>query len=141
MDYKYLISIDPGGIGESGTLIIDLVSWKIIFKQTYKSQSVTEAKNYFIELFNKLKNETKVFVFVENTFIRNKITNPLATPKLVGALQVISEDLFKWQFATYQPNEKNSITENYQGNMKLTKHEIDAFKGARLFERKILNGK
>lgn len=139
-DYKYLISIDPAGIGKSGTLIIDLSSWKIIFKETTRSESVTEAKNYFIQLFKKLKTETKVFVWVEDAFLRNKITNPLATPKLIGALQIITEDIFKWKFSTYQPGEKKSITENYQGNMELTGHEKDAFKGAKLFERKILNG-
>ncbi|MCL8210997.1 hypothetical protein LT336_00749 [Spiroplasma sp. JKS002671] len=137
-NYKYLISIDPAGIGHSGTIIIDLASWTIIFKDTYKSVSVTEAKNYFIQLFQTL-NESKVCVWVEDVFLRNKITNPLATPKLIGALQVITEDLFEWKFGTYQPKEKQAIIVRYQGNMKLTGHETDAFKGAIVWKEK--NGK
>lgn len=61
-DYKYLISIDPAGIGSSGVIVIDLNTWRIVFKETYKSESVTDVKNYFINLFANLKFKTK-FLF------------------------------------------------------------------------------
>lgn len=140
-DYKYLISIDPAGIGSSGVIVIDLNTWRIVFKETYKSESVTDAKNYFINLFANLKFKTKIFVWVEDFYLNKRITNPLATAKLIGALQVIVEDLFNWKFATYHPNKKVLIKEHYKGNMKLTSHEKDAYKGAKLFELEVINGK
>lgn len=143
LQYDFLISIDPAGIGSSGTVIINLKTWTIIFKDTYKAKTVTEAKNYFLNLFSNLKLNTKIkpliFVWVEDFYLHKKITNPLVTAKLIGCLQVITEDIFHWPFATYQPSKKKIIKENYQGNLKLTCHEKDAYKGAKIFQLEHMN--
>lgn len=138
-EIDYLISIDPAAIGSSGVIVIECKTWKIIFKDTYKSDSVTESKNYFFKLFTNL-NLNNVFVWVEDFYLNKnvKITNPLATPKLIGALQVITEDLFNWKFATYQPKKKALIKTKYKGNMKLTEHEQDAYLGAKIFELEVI---
>ncbi len=71
----------------------------------------------------------KILVIVENFFLSSKqlLTNPLATPKIIGALMVLVQDIMNWDYQESQPKNKNKIT-NYKGNIKLTKHEQDAYK-------------
>ncbi|WP_338980557.1 hypothetical protein [Spiroplasma endosymbiont of Lasioglossum malachurum] len=68
-------------------------------------------------------------VIVENFFLSSKqlLTNPLATPKIIGALMVLVQNVFNWDYLENHPKNKNKIT-NYKGNIKLTKHEQDAYK-------------
>lgn len=137
--YDYLISIDPAGVGKSGTIVIDLKTWKIVYKNTFESESITQAIHYFCNLFNtvKLHFSNNAFIWVEDFYLNKKvnITNPLATPKLIGALEALAKYMFNWEFKTYLPSEKNKFKkQKYQGNMKLTQHEEDAWFGAQKFK-------
>lgn len=139
MKPNLIISIDPAGVGSNGIIITNEKTKLIYFKNTFISKNESEARNYFIDLFKNLDLKTKnVLVLVENFYLNKNrtITNPLATAKLIGMLEVISIDIMKWNFATYEPKEKNKIIFSYKGNIKFTKHEKDALRGIILFRSK-----
>lgn len=131
MQYDLIIGIDPAGIGNNGIVIYSNETNNIIFNETFKTKTVLESKNLYKEYFELIKkNENKkILVIVENFFLSSKqlLTNPLATPKIIGALMVLVQDVFNWDYLENQPKNKNKIT-NYKGNIKLTKHEQDAYK-------------
>ncbi|WP_425380731.1 hypothetical protein [Spiroplasma endosymbiont of Polydrusus pterygomalis] len=132
MQYELIIGIDPAGIGSNGIIIYSNETNNIIFNETFKAETVLESKNLFKEYFLTIKqefNNKKILVIVENFFLSAKqlLTNPLATPKIIGALMVLVQDVMNWDYLENHPKNKNKI-ENYKGNIKLTKHEEDAYK-------------
>lgn len=134
MNYPVIIGVDPAGIGSSGIIIYDTKLNIIIFHATFKSKSVTESKAFFLELLTTFKKQFLfALVIVENFFIRGKITNPLATPELIGCLRVIIEDICNWKFEKSEPIHKIGIV-NYK-RFKLTIHEQDAYKHVKYFLR------
>ncbi len=143
MKYDLIIGIDPAGIGTSGIIIYSNETNNLIFNETFKSKTVLESKNLFKECFLKIKKQfdnNKVLVIVENFFLSSKqlLTNPLATPKIIGALMVLVQDVMNWDYHENEPKNKNKI-ENYKGNIKLTKHEEDAYKHIQYYLRNFKN--
>ncbi len=143
MKYDLIIGIDPAGIGISGIIIYSNETNNIIFNETFKTKTVLESKNLFKECFLKIKKQfinKKILVIVENFFLSSKqlLTNPLATPKIIGALMVLVQDVMKWDYLENHPKNKNKI-ENYKGNIKLTKHEEDAYKHIQYYLRNFKN--
>ncbi|WP_342276695.1 hypothetical protein [Spiroplasma endosymbiont of Nebria brevicollis] len=139
MKYELIIGIDPAGIGTSGIVIYSNETNNIIFNETFKTKTVLESKNLFKEYFliikQHFKNE-KILVIVENFFLTSKqlLTNPLATPKVIGALMVLVQDVINWDYQESEPKNKSKI-ENYQGNIILTKHEQYAYKHIQYYLR------
>ncbi|WP_338978871.1 MULTISPECIES: hypothetical protein [unclassified Spiroplasma] len=125
MQYDLIIGIDPAGIGNNGIVIYSNETNNIVFNETFNTLTVLWTKNMYKEKFI----DKKILVIVENFFLNSKqlLTNPLSTPKIIGALMVLVQDVFNWDYLENQPKNKNKIT-NYKGNIKLTKHEQDAYK-------------
>ncbi|WP_425376925.1 hypothetical protein [Spiroplasma endosymbiont of Aleiodes alternator] len=94
----------------------------------------------FGQLIKKQFINQKILVIVENFFLSSKqlLTNPLATPKIIGALMVLVEDVMNWDYLESEPKNKTKI-ENYKGNIKLTKHEQDAYKHIQYYLRNYKN--
>ncbi len=142
MQYEIIIGIDPAGIGNNGIVIYSNETNNIIFNETFKTKTILESKKMYKEYFELIKkNETKkILVIVENFFLNSKqlLTNPLATPKIIGALMVLVEDVMNWDFQESEAKNKNKI-ENYKGNIKLTKHEQDAYKHIQYYLRNYKN--
>lgn len=143
MQYDLIIGIDPAGIGSNGIIIYSNETNNIIFNETFKSKTVLESKNLFKECFLKIKKQfinKKILVIVENFFLSSKqlLTNPLATPKIIGALMVLVQDVMNWDYHENEPKNKNKI-ESYKGNIKLTKHEADAYKHIQYYLRNFKN--
>ncbi|WP_342276869.1 hypothetical protein [Spiroplasma endosymbiont of Nebria brevicollis] len=139
MKYELIIGIDPAGIGTSGIVIYSNETNNIIFNETFKTKTVLESKNLFKEYFLIIKQHfenEKILVIVENFFLTSKqlLTNPLATPKVIGALMVLVQDVMNWDYQESEPKNKSKI-ENYQGNIILTKHEQDAYKHIQYYLR------
>ncbi|WP_375317008.1 hypothetical protein [Spiroplasma endosymbiont of Virgichneumon dumeticola] len=132
MQYDLIIGIDPAGIGNNGIVIYSSETNNIIFNETFEAKTVLESKNlfkkYFLIIKQHFKNE-KILVIVENFFLNSKqlLTNPLATPKIIGALMVLIQDVMDWDYQESEPKNKSKIS-NYQVNIILTKHEQDAYK-------------
>ncbi|WP_339039551.1 hypothetical protein [Spiroplasma endosymbiont of Andrena trimmerana] len=125
MQYDLIIGIDPAGIGNNGMVIYSSETNNIVFNETFNTLTVLWTKNMYKEKFI----DKKILVIVENFFLSSKqlLTNPLSTPKIIGALMVLVQDVFNWDYFENHPKNKNKIT-NYKGNIKLTKHEQDAYK-------------
>ncbi len=143
MKYDLIIGIDPAGIGSNGIIIYSNETNNIIFNKTFKTKTVLESKNLFKECFLTIKQQfdnRKILVIVENFFLSSKqlLTNPLATPKIIGALMVLVQDVMNWDYHENEPKNKNKI-ENYKGNIKLTKHEEDAYKHIQYYLRNFKN--
>lgn len=143
MQYDLIIGIDPAGIGTSGIIIYSNETNNIIFNETFKAKTVLESKNQFKEYFLTIKKQfdnKKILVIVENFFLSSKqlLTNPLATPKIIGALMVLIQDVMNWDYLESEPKNKNKI-ENYKGNIKFTKHEQDAYKHIQYYLRNYKN--
>ncbi len=51
---------------------------------------------------------------------------------------VLVQDVMNWDYHENQPKNKNKI-ENYKGNIKLTKHEKDAYKHIQYYLRNFKN--
>ncbi|WP_375318022.1 hypothetical protein [Spiroplasma endosymbiont of Virgichneumon dumeticola] len=139
MQYDLIIGIDPAGIGNNGIVIYSSETNIIIFNETFKTKTVLESKNLFKEYFLIIKQHfenKKILVIVENFFLNSKqlLTNPLATPKIIGALMVLIQDVMNWDYQESEPKNKNKI-ENYNGNIKFTKHEQDAYKHIQYYLR------
>ncbi|WP_375317032.1 hypothetical protein [Spiroplasma endosymbiont of Virgichneumon dumeticola] len=122
MQYDLIIGIDPAGIGNNGIVIYSSETNIIIFNETFKTKTVLESKNLFKEYFLIIKQHfenKKILVIVENFFLNSKqlLTNPLATPKIIGALMVLIQDVMNWDYQESEPKNKNKI-ENYNGNIK-----------------------
>ncbi|WP_174480105.1 hypothetical protein [Spiroplasma endosymbiont of Danaus chrysippus] len=136
MQYEIKIGIDPAGIGNNGIIIYSNETNNIIFHETFQAKTILECKNIYKEkllYFKKFLNNKKVLVSVENFYLNPKqlLTNPLATPKIIGALMVLVQDIMNWDYQENHPKNKDKIP-NYQGNIKLTKHEQDAYKQTQL---------
>ncbi|WP_338987697.1 hypothetical protein [Spiroplasma endosymbiont of Dasysyrphus albostriatus] len=125
MQYDLIIGIDPAGIGNNGIVIYSNETNNIVFNETFNTLTVLWTKNIYKEKFI----DKKILVIVENFFLSSKqlLTNPLATPKIIGALMVLVQDVINWDYLESEPKNKTKI-ENYKGNIKLTKHEQDAYK-------------
>ncbi|WP_375316854.1 hypothetical protein [Spiroplasma endosymbiont of Virgichneumon dumeticola] len=139
MQYDLIIGIDPAGIGNNGIVIYSSETNNIIFNETFKTKTVLESKNLFKEYFLIIKQHfenKKILVIVENFFLNSKqlLTNPLATPKIIGALMVLIQDVMNWDYQESEPKNKNKI-ENYNGNIKFIKHEQDAYKHIQYYLR------
>jgi hypothetical protein len=98
MQYELIIGIDPAGIGTSGIVIYSNETNNIIFNEIFKTKNVLESKNLFKKYFLLIKKKfptKKILVIVENFFLSSKqlLTNPLATPKVIGALMVLVQDV------------------------------------------------
>ncbi|WP_338973516.1 hypothetical protein [Spiroplasma endosymbiont of Tricholauxania praeusta] len=143
MQYDLIIGIDPAGIGNNGMVIYSSETNNITFNETFKTKTVLESKNIYKEYFKLIKKQfinQKILVIVENFFLSSKqlLTNPLATPKIIGALMVLVEDVMNWDYLESEPKNKTKI-ENYKGNIKLTKHEQDAYKHIQYYLRNYKN--
>lgn len=145
MQYELIIGIDPAGIGNNGIVIYSNETNNIIFNETFKTKTVLESKNQFKKYFSLIKKQfdnKKILVIVENFFLSSKqlLTNPLATPKVIGALMVLVQDIMNWDYHENEPKNKTKI-ENYKGNIKFTKHEQDAYKHIQYYLRNYKNEK
>lgn len=139
MQYDLIIGIDPAGIGNNGIVIYSSETNNIIFNETFKTKTILESKNLYKEKlmqFKTLLGNKKILVIVENFFLNSKqlLTNPLATPKIIGALMVLIQDVMNWDYQESETKNKNKI-ENYNGNIKFTKHEQDAYKHIQYYLR------
>ncbi|WP_400254499.1 hypothetical protein [Spiroplasma endosymbiont of Cleonymus obscurus] len=138
MQYDLIIGIDPAGI-----VIYSNETNRIIYMETFNTTHVFESKNRFKRILSIIKEQffdKKILVIVENLFLSSKqlLTNPLATPKIIGALMVLVQDIMNWDYQESEPKNKNKI-ENYKGNIKLTKHEQDAYKHIQYYLRNYKN--
>ncbi|WP_339039455.1 hypothetical protein [Spiroplasma endosymbiont of Andrena trimmerana] len=145
MQYDLIIGIDPAGIGNNGIVIYSNETNNIVFNETFNTLTVLWTKNMYKEKFQLIKEkfiDKKILVIVENFFLSSKqlLTNPLATPKIIGALMVLVEDIMNWDYLENHPKNKTKI-ENYKGNIKLTKHEQDAYKHIQYYLRNYKNEK
>ncbi|WJG70477.1 hypothetical protein [Spiroplasma ixodetis] len=132
MQYDLIIGIDPAGIGNNGIVIYSNKTNNIVFNETFNTLTVLWTKNMYKEKFQLIKEkfiDKKILIIVENFFLSSKqlLTNPLATPKIIGALMVLIQDVMTWDYFENHPKNKNKITD-YKGNIKLKKHEQDAYK-------------
>lgn len=143
MQYDLIIGIDPAGIGNNGIVIYSNETNNIVFNETFKTKTVLESKNLYKEYFLLTKkhfDNKKILVIVEDFFLTSKqlLTNPLVTPKIIGSLMVLVQDVLNWDYLENHPKNKNKIT-NYKGNIKLTKHEQDAYKHIQYYLRNSKN--
>lgn len=139
MQYDLIIGIDPAGIGNSGVVIYSNETNNIIYYETFEAKTILESKNLYKEKlmqFKTLLGNKKILVIVENFFLNSKqlLTNPLATPKIIGALMVLIQDVMNWDYQESESKNKSKI-EKYKGNIKFTKHEQDAYKHIQYYLR------
>ncbi|WP_253301135.1 hypothetical protein [Spiroplasma endosymbiont of Phyllotreta cruciferae] len=135
---KYIIAIDPAGIGKTGVIIYNVLQKKIINNITFQSNFEEEAINNIYLILNEFKNKTcsylnKVLVIIEDYQLRKglKITNPLSTPKFIGGLKVLCKYIFNLKYVLQSPVVKKNYI--YKGNIKMTEHEQDAWKHLQYF--------
>lgn len=135
---KYIIAIDPAGIGQTGIIIYNFLQKKIINNITFDSKNEQEAINKIYLILNKFKNQTcsylnKVVVIIEDYQLHKglKITNPLSTPNFIGGLKVLCKYLFNLKYILQSPVVKKNYL--YKGNIKMTEHEHDAWKHLQYF--------
>ena len=143
MQYDLIIGIDPAGIGNNGIVIYSNETSSILFYETFKTKTVLESKNFYKDYFLTVKQhfgDKQILVIVENFYLNSKqlLTNPLATPKVIGALMVLVQDIMNWDYLENHPKNKNKI-EDYKGNIKYTKHEQDAYKHIQYYLRNYKN--
>ncbi|WP_338958816.1 hypothetical protein [Spiroplasma endosymbiont of Tiphia femorata] len=125
MQYDLIIGIDPAGIGNNGIVIYSNETNNIVFNETFNTLTVLWTKNMYKEKFQLIKEkfiDKKILVIVENFFLSSKqlLTNPLATPKIIGALMVLVEDIMNWDYLENHPKNKTKI-ENYKRKYKINK--------------------
>lgn len=135
---KYIIAIDPAGIGQTGIIIYNVLQKKIINNITFDSKNEEEAINNIYLTLNEFKKQTcsylnKVIVIIEDYQLHKclKITNPLSTPKFIGGLKVLCKYLFNLRYVLQSPVIKKNYS--YKGNIKMTEHELDAWKHLQYF--------
>ncbi|UZQ30220.1 MAG: hypothetical protein OHM56_01375 [Spiroplasma phoeniceum] len=135
---KYIIAIDPAGIGQTGIIIYKVLQNKIINNITFHSKNEDEAINNIYLILNEFKNKTysylnKVLVIIEDYQLHKglKIKNPLSTPKFIGGLKVLCKYLFNLKYVLQSPFVKKNYI--YKGNIKMTEHEHDAWKHLQYF--------
>ncbi len=135
---KYIIAIDPAGIGQTGIIIYNVLQKKIINSITFNSKNEEEAINNIYLVLNQFKNQTcsylnKVIVIIEDYQLHKglKIKNPLSTPKFIGGLKVLCKYLFNLNYVLQSPVVKKNYI--YKVNIKMTEHELDAWKYLQYF--------
>ncbi len=111
--------------------------------ETFNTTHIFESKNCYKRILAIIKEQffdKKMLVIVENFFLNSKqlLTNPLATPKIIGVLMVLVEDVMNWDYLESEPKSKNKKA-NYKGNIKFTKHERDAYKHIQYYLRNYKN--
>ncbi|WP_348734942.1 hypothetical protein [Spiroplasma endosymbiont of Ammophila pubescens] len=138
---KYIIAIDPAGIGQTGIIIYNVLQNKIINNITFNSKNEEEAINNMYLILNEFKNKicsylNKVIVIIEDFQFHKglKIKNPLSTPKFIGGLKVLCKYLFNLNYVLQSPVVKKNYI--YKGNIKITEHELDAWKHLQYFLKK-----
>lgn len=135
---KYIIAIDPAGIGKTGIVIYNVLKKKIINNITFNSKNEEEAINNIYLILSDFKKKTcsylnKVIVIIEDYQLHKglKIKNPLSTPKFIGGLKVLCKYLFHLNYVLQSPVVKKNYI--YKGNIKMTGHELDAWKHLQYF--------
>ncbi len=135
---KYIISIDPTVIGQTGIIIYNILQNKIINNITFNSKNEEEAINNIYLILNQFKNKIcsylkKVIVIIEDYQLYKglKIKNQLSTPKFIGSLKVLLKYLFNLNYVLQSPVVKENYF--YKGNIKMTEHEHDAWKHLKYF--------
>nr|CAK98823.1 hypothetical transmembrane protein [Spiroplasma citri] len=141
---KYIIAIDPAGIGQTGIIIYNFLKKKIINNITFNSNSEEEAINNMYLILNDFKNKicsylSKVIIIIEDYQLHEglKIKNPLSTTKFIGGLKVLCKYLFNLNYVLQSPVVKKNYI--YTGNIKMTEHELDARKHLQYFLVKGVN--
>jgi len=122
---KYIIAIDPAGIGKTGIIVYNVLQKKIINKISFNSISEEEAINNTNLFFEKFEKQVccylkSVLVIIEDYQLRSglKIKNPLSTPKLIGGLKVLRKYIFNLKYVLQSPVVKENYI--YKGNIKIT---------------------
>lgn len=135
---KYIISIDPAGIGKTGIIVYNIFQKKIINKVTFDSNSEEEAINNMYLFFVKFEKQVSyclksALVIIEDYYLRKnlQIKNPLSTPKFIGGLKVLCKYVFNLKYILQSPVVKKNYI--YKGNIKMTEHEHDAWKHLQYF--------
>ncbi|WP_425378909.1 hypothetical protein [Spiroplasma endosymbiont of Polydrusus pterygomalis] len=135
---KYIIAVDPAGIGQTGIIIYNVLQQKIINNITFNSKNEEEAINNIYLILNNFQKQTcsylnKVLVIIEDYQLHKglKITNPLSTPKFIGGLKVLCKYLFNLNYVLQSPVVKKNYI--YKGNIIITEHEHDAWKHLQYF--------
>ncbi|AXF95176.1 hypothetical protein [Spiroplasma phoeniceum] len=135
---KYIIAIDPAVIGQTGIIIYNFLKKKIINNITFNYNSEEEAINNMYLILNDFKNKicsylSKVIVIIEDYQLHKglKIKNPLSTPKFIGGLKVLCKYLFNLNYVLQSPVVKKNYI--YKGNIKMTEHELYAWKHLQYF--------
>ncbi|AXF95359.1 hypothetical protein [Spiroplasma phoeniceum] len=89
-------------------------------------------------ILNEFKNKicsylSKVIVIIEDYQLHKglKIKNPLSTPKFIGGLKVLCKYLFNLNYVLQSPVVKKNYI--YKENIKMTEHELDAWKHLQYF--------
>ncbi len=89
-------------------------------------------------ILNEFKNKicsylNKVVVIIEDYQLHKglKITNPLSTSKFIGGLKFLCKYLFNLNYVLQSPIVKKNYF--YKGNIKMTEHELDAWKHLQYF--------
>ncbi|UZQ30439.1 MAG: hypothetical protein OHM56_02580 [Spiroplasma phoeniceum] len=145
---KYIIAIDHAAIGQTDIIIYNVLQKKIINNITFNSKNEEEAINNVYLILNQFKNKicyylNKVIVIIEYYKLHKglKIKNPLSTPKFIGGLKVLCKYLFNLNYVLQSPVVKKNYV--YKGTVKMTEHELDAWKHLQYFLKKevINNGK
>ena len=141
---NYIIAVDPAGIGQTGIIIYNVLQKKIINNITFDSKNEEEAINNIYLILTEFKNKicsflNKVLVIIEDYQLYKglKIKNPLSTPKFIGGLKVLCKYLFNLKYVLQSPVVKKNYV--YKGNIKMTEHELDAWKHLQYFLAKGVN--
>ncbi|WP_342264124.1 hypothetical protein [Spiroplasma endosymbiont of Clivina fossor] len=132
---NYIIGIDPAGIGSTGIVLWNFENSCIEFNETIISESVEQAIFKIKKLFDNFKRieNFKPLFIIENFFLTKgrTITNPLATSELIGTISSLLRFKYHWHFLRQESSKKKGFF--YKGNLKLTKHEHDAWKHIQYF--------
>ncbi len=135
---KYIIAINPTGIGQTGIIIYNVLQKKIINNIIFNFKNDEEAINNMYLILNEFKNKicsylNKVIVIIEDYQLHKglKIKNPLSTPKFIGGLKVLCKYLFNLNYVLQSPVVKKNYI--YKGNIKMLEHELDAWKHLQYF--------
>ncbi|WP_374696393.1 hypothetical protein [Spiroplasma endosymbiont of Polydrusus formosus] len=135
---KYIIAIDPAGIGQTGIIIYNVLQNIINNNITFNYKNEEDAINNIYLILNEFKKQTcfylnKVLVIIEDYQLHKglKITNPLSTPKFIGGVQVLCKYQFNLKYVLQSPVVKKNYL--YKGNIKITEHEYDAWKHLQYF--------
>ncbi|MFX4057123.1 MAG: hypothetical protein EHV01_002160 [Spiroplasma sp. hy2] len=136
--FNYIIAIDPAGIGQTGIIAYD-VKQKYIYQHiTIESKSDENAVENIYNWINKILDLKNVLIIIENFQIwpNLKIKNVLSTPLCIGGLKALFKYKFNWPIILQEPNVRGTIKLNYKGNIKMSEHELDAWKHLQYFLKK-----